>query len=119
MPQFDTFSFLSQLLWVFSLFSLLYMTLSYYVLPAIAITLKVRKKQLSLSTSSASSNVVNNTDVVSLIGLGFDNLMTKDKSAENLVTTSKDFDKLTINSLNFKNFSTNLSVKLSSLVLQG
>ena len=119
MPQFDTFSFLSQLLWVFSLFSLLYMTLSYYVLPAIAITLKVRKKQLSLSTSSASSNVVNNTDVVSLIGLGFDNLMTKDKYAENLVTTSKDFDKLTINSLNFKNFSTNLSVKLSSLVLQG
>lgn len=44
MPQFDTFSFLSQLFWVFLLFLSLYIMLLRWVLPALAVTLKVRKK---------------------------------------------------------------------------
>lgn len=46
MPQFDTFSFFSQLFWVLLSFTMLYLSLSYYLLPAIAITLKVRKRKL-------------------------------------------------------------------------
>lgn len=52
MPQFDTFSFFSQLSWVFLGFTFLYLSLCYYLLPAIAITLKVRKQKLTAQTSS-------------------------------------------------------------------
>jgi len=44
MPQFDTFSFLSQLFWVFLFFGFLHIALLRWVLPAIAISLKVRRK---------------------------------------------------------------------------
>ena len=47
MPQFDTFSFFSQLFWVLICFGYLYLTLSFYVLPAFAIILKTRAKKLS------------------------------------------------------------------------
>lgn len=47
MPQFDTLSFFSQLFWVFSIFLVLYIILVNYVLPSLAITLKVRKKLTS------------------------------------------------------------------------
>ena len=53
MPQFDTFSFFSQLFWVFLGFTFLYLILSFYLLPAISSTLKVRKRKLAqISTSS-------------------------------------------------------------------
>ena len=46
MPQFDTLTFFSQLFWVLLSFCFLYITLSYYILPTIAITLKVRNIKL-------------------------------------------------------------------------
>jgi hypothetical protein len=55
MPQFDTFTFCSQIFWVLSTFTLLYLSLAYYLLPAIAVTLKVRKRKLNLQSSSSSS----------------------------------------------------------------
>jgi hypothetical protein len=120
MPQFDTFSFLSQLFWVFSVFSLFYMALSYYVLPAIAITLKVRKRQLSLSAlNSQSNNIVNNTDIIALVGVSFEKLLVKDRSLIDLSSTIHSFDTITINTITFKDFSKNLATKLNSLVLQG
>lgn len=45
MPQFDTFTFLSQLFWVFLSFSFLYLTFSFYLLPVLAVTLKVRSRK--------------------------------------------------------------------------
>ena len=96
------------------------MALSYYVLPAIAITLKVRKRQLSLSAlNSQSNNIVNNTDIIALVGISFEKLLVKDRSLADLSVTSQSFDMLTINTLTFKDFSKNLATKLNSLVLQG
>lgn len=50
MPQFDIFSFFSQLFWVFFCFIVIYLLLAYYLLPALSITLKVRKNQLFRDT---------------------------------------------------------------------
>ena len=58
MPQFDTFSFLSQLFWLFASFSSVLVSLNYYVLPMISATLKVRNSILSpLSTQQQPKNV--------------------------------------------------------------
>ena len=58
MPQFDTFSFFSQLFWVFAGFSYLYLVLCFYILPAFAVTLKIRAKKLSqIDTSSKSDSL--------------------------------------------------------------
>lgn len=53
MPQFDTFSFFSQLFWVFSGFTSLYILLSFYLLPALAAILKVRRRKLAMSGASS------------------------------------------------------------------
>jgi hypothetical protein len=53
MPQFDTFSFFSQLFWVFSGFTTFYILLSFYLLPALAVILKVRKRKLALSETNS------------------------------------------------------------------
>lgn len=58
MPQFDTYSFFSQIFWVLFFFIILYLTLTYYLLPAIAITLKVRKRKLSIQGSTAQSSAL-------------------------------------------------------------
>ncbi len=55
MPQFDTFSFFSQISWVLLFFTLLYLSLTYYLLPAIATTLKVRKRRLSVQGTAGES----------------------------------------------------------------
>jgi len=47
MPQFDVFSFYSQLFWVFFCFLFTYLLFSYYLLPALSGILKVRKYKLS------------------------------------------------------------------------
>ena len=56
MPQFDIFSFFSQLFWVFIGFALLYLTLTFYLLPALATTLKIRKRKLAQTDSAANSS---------------------------------------------------------------
>tara|TARA_B100000683_G_C12428998_1_gene530940 strand:+ start:17 stop:433 length:417 start_codon:yes stop_codon:yes gene_type:complete len=58
MPQFDTFTFCSQIFWVLFTFTLLYLSLAYYLLPAIAVTLKVRKRKLDFSFGSDLSNTI-------------------------------------------------------------
>ena len=60
MPQFDTFSFFSQLFWVFLAFSYLYLVLCFYLLPAFSAALKVRSKKLAQVDS-----ITNTTSVVS------------------------------------------------------
>jgi len=58
MPQFDIFSFFSQLFWVFFGFILLYLTLTFYLLPALATTLKVRKQKLAQTDVKSSSSIL-------------------------------------------------------------
>ena len=76
MPQFDTFSFFSQLFWVFFGFITLYLLFCFYLLPALATVLKVRKRKLSqISSSSAvtssvvesQSKTILNENITSLI----------------------------------------------------
>lgn len=55
MPQFDTFSFFSQLFWVFVGFLLLYLSICYYLLPALGSILKIRKRKLAQVTSGSES----------------------------------------------------------------
>jgi hypothetical protein len=59
MPQFDTFSFFSQLFWVFFGFITLYLLFCFYLLPALATILKVRKRKLNqISNTSDSSGLI-------------------------------------------------------------
>jgi len=60
MPQFDTFSFFSQLFWVFVGFTYLYLLFCFYILPAFAAVLKIRAKKL------AQSNNVDNSSQISI-----------------------------------------------------
>jgi len=63
MPQFDIFSFFSQLFWVFTCFLILYLSICFYILPALAVTLKIRKRQLNkavFGTSSSNISMQNN-----------------------------------------------------------
>ena len=75
MPQFDTFSFFSQLFWVLLGFSYLYLLLCYYILPAFAAVLKIRAKKLS-QTNTTSANIEVATNPVSN-SLFFENLTVK------------------------------------------
>jgi len=75
MPQFDTFSFFSQLFWVFVAFSYLYIVLCFYLLPAFAAVLKIRAKKLAqLDTSSSETSVVTSSTTNALF---FESLSTK------------------------------------------
>jgi hypothetical protein len=57
MPQFDIFSFFSQLFWVFLGFILLYLSISLYILPSVAAILKVRKRKLLQSSTNESTSL--------------------------------------------------------------
>ena len=69
MPQFDTFSFFSQLFWVFIAFTYLYLSLCLYLLPAFAAVLKIRAKKLSQTELSATSNELINKSATNLLFL--------------------------------------------------
>jgi hypothetical protein len=75
MPQFDTFSFFSQLFWVFLAFSYLYLALSYYLLPAFATVLKLRAKKLAQTDVSSDTSVIATSSTTN--SAFFDNLSTK------------------------------------------
>ena len=65
MPQFDIFSFCSQLFWVFFGFIFLYLSLTFYLLPALATTLKIRKRKLvQTNTISQSSDLSNESNLL-------------------------------------------------------
>jgi hypothetical protein len=65
MPQFDIFSFFSQIFWVFIGFTALYLTLSFYLLPALATTLKIRKRKLAQTNIGLDNNnaVIDSSDL--------------------------------------------------------
>jgi len=66
MPQFDTFSFFSQLFWVFLGFLFLYLLICFYLLPALAVTLKVRKYKLAQISSATNTTAVSSDNGVFL-----------------------------------------------------
>ena len=123
MPQFDTFSFFSQLFWVFLFFFLFYSALSYYLLPAIAITLKIRRRKLSFSSKDqlSSSVLASNSDLISFINLSFDKLpkevVLNDENKLNTTNSSNLSlaDIVHLEKLVFKSFTTNFSVNLHCL----
>jgi hypothetical protein len=53
MPQFDTYSFCSQIVWVMLCFALLYCSFTFYILPVIAANLKTRKAILSVTNTNS------------------------------------------------------------------
>jgi len=71
MPQFDTFSFLSQLFWVFSCFCVFYASLVYYLLPALSMTLKIRRRKLFLTSSQSVGVSSSNLNFISLLNILF------------------------------------------------
>jgi hypothetical protein len=73
MPQFDTFSFLSQLFWVFLTFGFFFFFLSYYLLPALSVILKVRKSKLSpvILTSENATTLPFNCPLTNFLGYFF------------------------------------------------
>jgi hypothetical protein len=75
MPQFDTFSFFSQLFWVFLGFSYLYLLLCFYILPAFAAVLKIRAKKLNQTTTSSNTTEIVSTPISN--SLFFDNVTVK------------------------------------------
>jgi hypothetical protein len=86
MPQFDTFAFFTQLFWVFFLFVFFYLLISLQLLPAIAVTLKVRKRIVALATSNESSS----NSSVSTVGVdqNFIVLFNKFEALDSLFVTS-------------------------------
>ena len=53
MPQFDIFTFSSQIFWALLFFTLLYLSFAYYLVPSISATLKVRSRRLKLQENSS------------------------------------------------------------------
>jgi len=58
MPQFDLFTFSSQIFWALFFFTLLYLSLAYYLIPSISATLKVRNRRLKLQNGSSQTSSV-------------------------------------------------------------
>jgi len=77
MPQFDTFSFLSQLFWVFLSFLIFYLLVCFYLLPAIAAILKTRKRKLAQVSSSLDSTLTINTNFSVIVKAVLDNITAK------------------------------------------
>jgi len=66
MPQFDIFSFFSQIFWVFFGFTFFYLLSTFFLLPALGTILKIRRRKLSLAGNNSSSNniVLTNTNTI-------------------------------------------------------
>jgi hypothetical protein len=93
MPQFDTFSFFSQLFWVFAGFLSLYLAICFYLLPALGSILKVRKRKLAqVTTSSESVALVSNSSLLELTKQTFNSYSTK---FSNLASSSSDSSSVT------------------------
>jgi uncharacterized membrane protein len=56
MPQFDIFSFFSQLFWVLFGFTFFYLLSTFFLLPALSTILKIRKRKLSVANNNNSTN---------------------------------------------------------------
>jgi hypothetical protein len=62
MPQFDIFSFFSQLFWVFLGFLTFYLLICFYLLPSIAAILKIRKRKIAQIFSGTGATTVVSTN---------------------------------------------------------
>ena len=93
MPQFDIFSFFSQLFWVFLGISFLYLLFCFYLLPALAITLKIRKRKLANNASTNELVGSNGSNFLGSINNLFSKINTKlvinDISSQNTENLSK------------------------------
>jgi len=78
MPQFDLFTFSSQIFWALFFFTLLYLSFAYYLIPSISATLKVRSRRLKFqdgssqtsSAISASEDTSLDLDIITKLDLG-------------------------------------------------
>ena len=100
------------------------MSLAYYILPAIAITLKIRRRKLSFSSTSASSSVVESVSSTASIDTSFEQKFApKDKQFDSIVASeckSKTtlIDTLASEKITFESFAVKLSTKVTGLILQ-
>ena len=93
MPQFDTFSFFSQLFWVFAGFLFFYLAIWFYLLPALGSILKVRKRKLAqVTTNSESVALVSSSSLLELTKQTLGSYSTK---LSNLVGSSSDSSAVT------------------------
>jgi len=110
MPQFDIFSFFSQLFWVFVGFILLYLTLTFYLLPALATTLKIRKRKLAQTDSvSNSSNLALDsntlTDSIKAFVLLFNSkISTAESNSLTLLSTKLELNLITLKAEAYRQF---------------
>ena len=93
MPQFDTFSFFSQLFWVFAGFLFFYLAICFYLLPALGSILKVRKRKLAQVTINSESVVLVSNS--SLLELTKQTLCSYTTKFSNLVGSSSDSSTVT------------------------
>jgi hypothetical protein len=100
------------------------MALAYYLLPAIAVTLKIRRRKLLSSSPSMSSNIVKSeSDLVAFLNVSFDQIIPKEKQLDAVTNSEssggmKSVDIVTVEKLTFKAFAANLSTKIVGLILQ-
>ena len=67
MPQFDLFTFSSQIFLALFFFTLLYLSFAYYLIPSISATLKVRSRRLKFQDgSSQTSSAISASEDTSL-----------------------------------------------------
>jgi hypothetical protein len=116
MPQFDTFSFFSQLFWVFFGFLTLYLIFTFSILPALAAILKTRKRKLASqgNINSGDSVAFASTSAYESTNSVINTLNTKISSFDNSLSTNN--TKL-INNFNVISLQTEASNKLNISVL--
>jgi len=77
MPQFDTFTFLSQLFYVFLFFLFFYLLVCFYLLPAFAAILKTRKHKLAQSFTSLNSDLLINSEFLDHVKISINSIVVK------------------------------------------
>jgi F-type H+-transporting ATPase subunit b len=129
MPQFDIFSFYSQLFWVFSGFLVLYLFVCFCILPAVATTLKIRNRKLKQSSDSSDFNLLdsvdqnkkNNSAYISHLSNTWNNLSAELSSANVNSTKGKIFVNKTDNFIvivdSFRQYSLNILNQLSLVLI--
>lgn len=89
MPQFDVFSFLSQLFWVFLGFLLFYLLICFYLLPSLAAILKIRKRKLIQVSADQNSTLIMDTNFISFTRVSLDIINVKLSSLQDTISNSK------------------------------
>ena len=124
MPQFDIFSFSTQLFWTFLGFSLLCFSLNYYLLPAISITLKLRRKKLAASSAKDSTIIKADNFENALLSNGSDLLWFNSKNIIStkdmqLTTLLPYFSNTQLSHINSNNFDNLLIKKQNNKLVSG